>query len=373
MKNTRTWGHRTLAAVMGCMLATTLCAPAAFAATAEVYQPTTYRVTVYAGNQGTVSLGAGTPAASVQLDPLVELNGTADFSDLAYQVEDGKYYAKGIRIAGLDNVRSDRNTDTVDESGNPVNSEGADTMLYAVPTADGALANTSAPITEDTDFVVAYGILANRVAYTVNYVDAETGTALADPQTFFGDIGDRPAAAPQYIENYLPQAALVLLTLSQDETKNVITFRYARLAEGTTTVQQPSGRVDVEAPDGSTAVNVYTTAPTPEETAAAADTATATPAAAPGDPANPIEAEPLVTDEGTQILAADGTPLSTPDTESINDEDNALASGQQPGDQAPVVSTAWVPWAAAAAAIAAIIVFILVRSRKKQANEEPTE
>lgn len=63
----------------------------------------------------------------MQLDPLVELNGTADFSDLAYQVEDGKYYAKGIRIAGLDNVRSDRNTDTVDESGNPVNSEGADT------------------------------------------------------------------------------------------------------------------------------------------------------------------------------------------------------------------------------------------------------
>lgn len=373
MKNMKIWGRRALATMMGCLLATTLCAPAAFAATAEVYQPTTYRVTVYAGNQGTVSLGADAPASSIQLDPLVELNGTADFSDLAYQVEDGKYYAKGIRIAGLDNVRSDRNTDTVDENGNPVNYAGVDTMLYAAPTADGTLANTSAPINEDTDFVVAYGILANRVAYTVNYVDAETGAALADPQTFFGDIGDRPAAAPRYIENYLPQAALVLLTLSQDESRNVITFRYTRLAEGTTTIQQPSGRVDIEAPDGSTAVNVYTTAPTPEETAAAADTATPASAATPGDPANPIEAEPLTTDEGTQIIGADGTPLSTPDTESINDEDNALASGQQLGEQAPALSTAWVPWAVAAAAIAAIIVFILVKSRKKQADEEPTE
>ena len=40
-----------------------------FRGTAEVYQPTTYRVTVYAGNQGTVSLGAGTlpPACSLIL------------------------------------------------------------------------------------------------------------------------------------------------------------------------------------------------------------------------------------------------------------------------------------------------------------------
>lgn len=369
MKNMKIWGRRALATVMGCLLVTGLCAPAAFAATADAYEPTTYRVTVYAGNQGTVSLGAGEPSASVQLDPSVALNGTADFSDLSYQVADGKYYAKGIRVAGLDNVRSDKNTDTVDEDGNPVNNAGADTILYAVPTADGTLANTAMLVTEDTDFVVAYGILANRVAYTVNYVDAATGEPLAEPQTFFGDIGDRPATAPQYIENYLPQASLVLLTLSQDETRNVVTFRYTRLAEGTTTTQQPSGRVDVEAPDGSTATNVYTTAPTPEATADAAE-ALATPGATPGDPANPVEAEPLTTDAGTQVIGADGTPLSAPDVESINDEDNALASGQQPGGQVPEASTAWIPWAAAAVAIAALIAFILVRARKQQVSED---
>lgn len=373
MKNMKIWGRRALATVMGCLLATVLWAPAAFAATADAYEPTTYRVTVYAGNQGTVSLGTGNPSVSVQLDPPVALNGTADFSDLSYQVADGKYYAKGIRVAGLDNVRSDKNTDTVDENGNPVNNAGVDTTLYAAPTADGTLANTTVPVTEDTDFVVAYGILANRVAYTVNYVDAATGEPLAESQTFFGDIGDRPATAPQYIENYLPQASLVLLTLSQDETKNVVTFRYTRLAEGTTTTQQPSGRVDVEAPDGSTATNVYTTAPTPEATAAAAASAPAAPGATPGDPVNTIEAEPLTTDAGTQVIGADGTPLSTPDVESINDEENALASGQQPGEQVPAASTAWIPWAVAAVAIAALIVFILVRARKQQAAEEPAE
>lgn len=370
MKNMKKWGRRALAAMMGCMLATTLCVPAAFAATADAYEPTTYRVTVYAGNQGAVSLGDAAAAESVQLDP-VALHGEVDFSDLVYQVEDGKYYAKGIRVAGLDNVRSDKNTDIVDANGNPVNTTGADTALYAVPAADGTLANTTVPVTEDTDFVVAYGILANRVAYTVNYVDAATGETLAESQTFFGDIGDRPATAPQYIENYLPQATLVLLTLSDDESKNVITFQYTRLAEDTTTTQQPSGRVDVQAPDGSTATNVYTTTPTPEQVAAAAAGAGTT---TPGDPVNPIEVAPLTTDAGTQIIAADGTPLAAPDVETINDDDTALAAGQQPGDAtAPAANTAWIPWAIAAAVCAAAIAFILIRARKQQPAEDTAE
>ena len=256
MKTMTTWGRRALTVMLAGTLAAMVAAPTAFAATADAYKPTEYRVTVYAGNQGKVSLGdAGQAAESVQLDPAVRLNGVADFSGIEYTVENEKYYAKGIRVAGLDNVRSDKNTDTVDAEGNPVNTAGVDTMLYAVPTPDGGLGNTSAPITEDTDFVVAYGILANRVAYTVNYVDAD-GNPLMDSQTFFGDIGDRPATTPVYIENYLPQASVVLLTLSEDEAKNVITFRYTRLAEGTTTEQQPSGRVDVITSDGSRATDV---------------------------------------------------------------------------------------------------------------------
>lgn len=368
MMNMKNWGRRALTVMLAGTLAATVAAPTAFAATADAYKPTEYRVTVYAGNQGKVSLGDADQAAeSVQLDPAVGLNGVADFSDIEYTVENEKYYAKGIRVAGLDNVRSDKNTDTVDAEGNPVNTAGVDTMLYAVPTPDGGLGNTSVPITEDTDFVVAYGILANRVAYTVNYVDAD-GNPLMDSQTFFGDIGDRPATTPVYIENYLPQASVVLLTLSEDEAKNVITFRYTRLAEGATTEQQPSGRVDVITSDGSRATGVYTTAITEQEAVAAANQAATRAAAA--DPANPIEATPLTTDAGTQVIAEDGTPLDAPDVETINDDENALASGQQPGDSTPVANTAWIPWAVAAVVLACLIAFILLRARKEQQGEE---
>lgn len=371
MNNLKTWGRRALSLAMAGVLVLAM-APAAFAATADSYKPTTYRVTVYAGNQGTVSLGDAAGATQVQLDP-VALNGTADLSGISYQVpDDSKYYAKGLRLAGLDNVRSDKNTDTVDANGNPVNVAGVDTTLYAVPMADGNVGNTSVKINEDTDFVVAYGILANRVSYTVNYVDAD-GNQLLEPQTFFGDIGDRPATAPIYIENYLPQATLVVLTLSEDEAKNVVTFRYTRLAEGTTTTQQPSGRVDVTVPDGSTATGAYTTTVSPEAAAAAAANA-----ANPGDPTNPVEATPLTTDAGTQVIAADGTPLAAPDVETINDDENALSSGEQLGSDGgaagPTANTAWIPWAVAAVVIALVMALVLMRAHQQTQEEDaPSE
>lgn len=371
-------GHRALSLFAACALVLTM-TPVAFAATADSYKPTTYRVTVYAGNQGTVALAGSEGAASVQLEA-VPLNGTADLSGISYLVpDDSKYYAKGLRIAGLDNIRSDKNTDTVDEDGNPINVAGVDTTLYAVPMANGEVGNATVQVTEDTDFVVAYGILANRVSYTVNYVDAD-GNQLLEPQTFFGDIGDRPATAPIYIENYLPQATLVVLTLSSDEAQNVVTFRYTRLAEGTTTTQQPSGRVDVTAPDGSTATGAYNTTVSPEDAAAAADQAARAAATAadgnadtPGDPENPVEATPLTTDAGTEVIAADGTPLAVPDVETINDDENALASGEQVSDlAAPAANTAWIPWAVAAAVIVAAMVFVLLRAHQKTQEEEAT-
>lgn len=369
--------RRMASAAMACALTLALSVAAVPAYAAAPYTPEAYRVTVYAGNNGTVSLGEGDAAASVALDGGVALNDTADFSSLQYHVTNDKYYVKGIRLAGLDNIRSDKNTDEVDAAGNPINVAGVDTVLYAMPTADGSLVNTDVRISEDTDFVVAYGILANRVSYTVNYVDAD-GNPLHDPQTFFGDIGDRPATAPIYIENYVPDASLVLLTLSEDEANNVVAFRYTRLAEGASTVQQPSGRVDVVVPNGSTATGVYTTAPTTEEVAVAgAAPEAAAPAtdetttagvdgpAAEGSAATPV----LTTDDGTQVLAADGTPLATPEPQTINDDENALAGAANDGLQQDAQAASWWPWALAAAVIAATIVFIVVRARKMQKED----
>ncbi len=262
MKNMKKWSRRLGAMCGAVVLATALAAPAAFAdetATAvpaagamTSYEGTTYTVTLYSGNQGTFAGGETQRVFSDQVpgEPLSFEGVTLDVPT------DSKYYAKGVRLAGLDNERSDKNRDGE-------NLAGAKTPMVAYVSGDGTLVG-SVPVTEDADYVVAYGIMANRVAFTVNYVDAADGTELAEPQTFFGDIGDVPATAPVYIENHVPHATLIDIVLSEDEAKNVITYRYTRLAEGTTTEPQPDGTVDTVNPDGSRAEGVHTTTPTHE-------------------------------------------------------------------------------------------------------------
>ena len=94
--------------------------------------------------------------------------------------------------------------------------------------------------TGDADYVVAYGIKGNMVAYTVNYQDA-SGKSLAESQTFYGNVGDKPVVAYRYVENYIPDALALTKTLSDNESENVFTFTYTpgatdRIVETTTTV-----------------------------------------------------------------------------------------------------------------------------------------
>ena len=157
------------------------------------YAGTTYAVTVYAGNQGTVG------AADRHVIEGVPFGGSVSFDGLAVAVpDDGRYYAKGLRLAGLDNVAA--------------SADAAPTFYYANADASGVLRGSMAPVTEDVDLVVAYGIMADRVQYVVRYVDAD-GAELAPAQTFFGDIGDVPATAPAYVEGYLPDALVNFLAL----------------------------------------------------------------------------------------------------------------------------------------------------------------
>lgn len=347
---------------------------------AQSYEGTKYQVTVYSGNQGTVNGGE-----SVTLGP-VALGDTVDFSDLTVEVPaDSKYYAKGIRLAGLDNIRSDKNRDGK-------NTAGEVTVMAANVNANTGALEGSTVVTEDTDFVVAYGIMANRVSFTVTYTDTE-GNELAEPQTFFGDIGDVPATAPVYIEGYVPDASLLTKTLVEDESQNVFPFVYTRLAQGYQTEENPdTGGVDVVAPDGSTAPGVYvpnitfpgltgtgTGTTTGGDTAAAgtgAGAGVAAGAGAAGGAAEPtpITAEPLVTDAGTEVLADDGTPLSIPQEESLDDDETALSSGiQEAGAEAPVADSNWQLWAIGAVVLAAAIVFILVRAPRKCKEDEAAQ
>lgn len=162
----------------------------------------TYKVTLSAGNKGTIN-----GQAKEERDSLVA-GSTVTFNLKDVQVTDDKYYVKGIRLSGRDN--------------------------------EEALATPTIEVDGDVDYVVAYGIKGDMVAYTVNYQDAN-GKTLADSQTFYGNAGDKPVVAYKYIENYIPQALALTKTLSDNESENVFTFTYTpgetdRIVETTTTV-----------------------------------------------------------------------------------------------------------------------------------------
>ena len=148
----------------------------------------TYKVTLSAGNKGTIN-----GQAKEERDSLVA-GSTVTFNLKDVQVTDDKYYIKGIRLSGRDNEEA-----------------------LASPVLDN--------VTGDADYVVAYGIKKDMVAYTVNYQDA-SGKALAESQTFYGNVGDKPIVAYQYIENYIPDALALTKTLSNNVSENVFTFTY---------------------------------------------------------------------------------------------------------------------------------------------------
>jgi len=164
--------------------------------------PYTYKVTLSAGNKGTINGQNKIEKKDIASGSTVTFN----LNDI--QVTDDKYYVKGIRLSGRDN--------------------------------DEALAAPSFTVDKDTDYVVAYGIKGNMVAYTVNYQDA-SGKSLAESQTFYGNVGDKPVVAYRYVENYIPDALALTKTLSDNESENVFTFTYKpgatdRVVTTTTTI-----------------------------------------------------------------------------------------------------------------------------------------
>lgn len=116
---------------------------------------------------------------------------------------ESKYYVKGIRESGKDNNTAVSN-------------------LYFVMGGED--------VDGDTDFVVAYGLRGNMVAYTVSYVDVD-GNELAPPDIYYGNVGDKPVVAYLYVDGYQPQAYNLTKTLSQNEAENVFRFIYTSLAD----------------------------------------------------------------------------------------------------------------------------------------------
>lgn len=183
-------------------------------AKAEEYR---YQVTIYSGNQGEFSGTAGLTvngddySISNTADAIVIKNlnpgDTVSFEARSGAValdKDSKYYVQGIRISGRDN--------------------------------NAAVEKSSFEVTGDEEYVVAYGIKGNQVAYTINYQDAN-GNQLADSQTFYGNVGDKPVVAYAYVDGYTPEYRNLTKTLSANAAENVFTFTY--LPNETVTVTTP--------------------------------------------------------------------------------------------------------------------------------------
>ena len=297
---------------------------AAFAAPDD----TTYTIRLYGGNRGTVNG-----------QDMVEWTGvhygdTVDLGQANITVTDGKYYAKGARPAGLDNVK--------------------DVVYVADVDANGKLSGT-VTVTEDADYVIAYGVLADRVEYTVRYVDA-AGNELAASQKFMGDIGDTPATAAPYFENYVPNAYTATLALTGDPDQNVITFTYARLATGYTTEQNGDGTIDVVTPTGDRVA--LTPSPATSLPAAAVTTGTAE------------SAQSVAAPDGTEIMTDNGTPLSAPiESLTITDDETPLSSADDIA-QANAASSAWNNWVSialiAGAVVLLVVAFVLWRRNRRK-------
>lgn len=318
-------GAALLGVVLTLLLALCMGLPAAaFAAPDD----TTYTIRLYGGNRGTVNG-----------QDMVEWTGlhygdTVDLGQANITVTDGKYYAKGARPAGLDNVK--------------------DVVYVADVDANGKLSGT-VTVTEDADYVIAYGVLADRVEYTVRYVDA-AGNELAASQKFMGDIGDTPATAAPYFENYVPNAYTATLALTGDPDQNVITFTYARLATGYTTEQNGDGTIDVVTPTGDRVA--LTPSPATSLPAAAVTAGTAE------------SAQSVVAPDGTEIMTDNGTPLSAPiESLTITDDETPLSSADDIA-QANAASSAWNNWVSialiAGAVVLLVVAFVLWRRNRRK-------
>ena len=144
-------------------------------------------VNVSLSSDGTVITVSGVPFGS---RVVFNLGSVAVF-------DGSKYYVKGIRESGMDN---------------------------------NTISSTSFPVTCDMDYVVGYGLLADSVAYTIEYVD-NRGNTLAPTETHYGNVGDRPVIAFLHMDGYVPQAYNLTGTLLADPKDNVFRFVYTPLDE----------------------------------------------------------------------------------------------------------------------------------------------
>ena len=203
-KDRRTLFMRVGAVLIAICMIAALALPA-LAADTNPDEPYSYTVRIFPGDKGTID-------GDVEKKPIVKVvepGHTWNGSDFDYgrAVPDSdKYYVRGIREAGRDN-------NTI---------------------------NPSFTVNRDIDIVVAYGIKGSDVEYTIHYVELGSGKELLKPRTYHGNVGDKPAVAYLYVEDYVPQYENITGTLDADAAKNEWTFYYVKIDNKSVSVESKS-------------------------------------------------------------------------------------------------------------------------------------
>lgn len=274
----------------------------------------TYTVNIFAGDQGTftddVELTVDHTKSGSSIESQVSVaKGMITVSGLVRedriildlrtdQVElkkEGRYYVKGIRQSGRDN-----NTVT--------------TSIFEVD--------------RDTDYVVAYGVQGDMVAYTVNYQDA-AGNEVLPSDTYYGSVGDKPVVAYRYKEGYAPEVAALTKTLSANEAENVFTFIYTPVDREVITRQ-----VGTPGTTTTTVTELVPGAQTPVTAPAAAGETGG--GAAPADEETAADEEAGTEDTGTeendqpavQQIGDEQVPLADQDLKDLDEEETPASDIQ---------------------------------------------
>ena len=329
----RRW-KKALASLLGGCLMLGMVSTGVSAAQAGSYP---YTITLSAGNMGTISGQEKTVYTGA-----VYGESWASFDLSQVQVTDERYYVKGVRLSGRDNA--------------------------------DALAAPAFRVTGDADYVVAYGVRGDQVAYTVQYQD-EDGETLAASQTFYGNVGDKPVVAYRYVDGYIPQSLALTKTLSANEAENIFTFVYTQGDPDTIVRTETETTVVTGEPS---VITVVAGAPAAAGTAAGGTAAGAAGGTGTGGAADAGDgaAAGEVADGGTETVEEEPVPEGTQDIVDLDEEETPLGDLEiedNTGANAEGLSMVGSVAVAAAAGVILICLIVYLMKKRRSGSDETEE
>ena len=325
---------KALASLLGGCLMLGMASTGVSAAQSEPY---TYTITLSAGNMGTINGQEKTVYTGA-----VYGENWASFDLSQVQVTDERYYVKGVRLSGRDNA--------------------------------DALAAPAFRVTGDADYVVAYGVRGDQVAYTVQYQD-EDGETLAPSQTFYGNVGDKPVVAYRYVDGYIPQSLALTKTLSANEAENIFTFVYTQGDPDTIVRTETETTVVTGEPS---VITVVAGAPAAAGTAAGGTAAGAAGGTGTGGAADAGDgtAAGEVADGGTETVEEEPVPEGTQDIVDLDEEETPLGDLEiedNTGANAEGLSMVGSVAVAAAAGVILICLIVYLMKKRRSGSDETEE